>query len=109
MNWDFLKEMRHFNMDSFIGVLEIEINKVRSWGFNKLQQLKEGSECRGAIFNVDGNHFSGQVVVTVNFLDYYEVRFVKGGKIVDEKTDIFVGNLIEVIDEYVEKIPEYVR
>ena len=42
-------------------------------------------------------------------MDYYEVRFFKDGELQDSMTmtDLFVGDVIEIIDEKVEKIEEY--
>lgn len=60
-------------------------------------------------FKVNGMKFKGYVHVFYNWADYYRVEFVSTHgnlkRVVDE---VYFDNLQSVIDEYVEKIDEYV-
>ena len=60
-------------------------------------------------FKVNGMKFKGYVHIFYNWADYYRVEFVSTHnnlkKVVDE---VYFDSLQSVIDEYVEKIDEYV-
>jgi hypothetical protein len=78
--------------------------KVWSWGANNFTSdrnifLK---------FDVNGHLFKGQVVISVNGLDLFEVFLVgPAGEISDEILNVYIDELIDVIDEKVEKISGY--
>jgi hypothetical protein len=111
MDYPFLNDMRPFNMDDGIKLLKSGGSITMSWGIHDLDALYVGDsdDCRGLIFEVQGMHFTGSVALSVNFMDYYEVRFFKDGVIQDDMTmnDVFVTELIELIDKVVEYVPEY--
>lgn len=88
-------------------------NKVifGSWGakgFTMAQSLDEYKEpC--LLFKVNGMKFKGYVHIFYNWADYYRVEFVSTHKNLKKVVDmVFADNLQSVIDEYVEKIKEYV-
>ena len=35
------------------------------------------------------------------------IRFIKGGKVIDTIKEIYLDSLVDVIDDYVEKTPDY--
>jgi len=82
---------------------------VLSWGVSKkIAHADEEGEHNALLLKVSGHHHKGWIVITLNFLDYFDVRLVSNkGEVKDTITDIFVGDLFNVIDEKVEKIPEY--
>lgn len=80
-----------------------------SWGVSKKVGLgnKDG-ECFALLIRVSGHHHKGWVVITLNFLDWFDVRLVSvKGEVRETITDIFIGDLFSVIDEKVERIPAY--
>jgi hypothetical protein len=111
MDLKFLNDMRPFNMDDGVNLLKSGGMVTMSWGIHNLDALYVGDkdDCRGLIFEVQGHHFQGSVALTVNGLDYYEVRFFKDGELQEDMTmtDLFVGDMIEQIDRVVEYVPEY--
>jgi hypothetical protein len=102
-----LKTMRDFNIEDALNNLTRNRSIWWSWGVEKITKLKHGKSVRGMSFQVNGMKFQGVVVVTVNGLDYYEVRFLKEDGSFELFGDIFCDNLVQVIDEYVEKQPNY--
>jgi hypothetical protein len=109
MNLDFLKDGRPFDMDSGLGVLRSGGAIVLSWGIENIQPLKVKKEEYGMSFEVNGMHFQGTVILSINGLDYYEVRFAKDGEIIEDMTvkDVCVFDLIDTIDKIVEYVPSY--
>jgi hypothetical protein len=111
MDLSYLKDMRPFNINDGINLLKSGGMITMSWGVDNIDALYLGDEddCRGLAFEVNGHHFKGTVVLTVNFMDYYEVRFLKDGVVQEDMTmeDVFVGDIIEQMDRVIEYIPEY--
>lgn len=109
MDWSFLSDMRPFDFESAYRVISSNRNIFWSWGPEFFQKLKEGRTPKGMSFKVNGHHFQGLVVLTVNGLDYYEIRLVKDGEIVETIKDVCVFDLVNTIDEKIEKLPSYTR
>jgi hypothetical protein len=109
MNTDFLNNMRAFNINDGLALLQSGGFVTMSWGIENIISLKNGGEVSGMAFNVNGNHFKGTIILSVNFMDLYEIRFMQNGEIVDTMTDVYVMDVINQIDKKVEKIPEYVK
>lgn len=107
MNLSFLSSCRDFDVDSALRLLRSGGMITMSWGINNVRSLKHSKYVRGLAFDVNGNHFMGTVVLSVNGSDYYDIRFFKGDIMVNELTDVVLYNVIESIDEYVEKIADY--
>jgi len=109
MNNSFLKDMRFYNVEDGLDLLRSGGAITMSWGVSLITPLEYKGEVRGLAFNVNGNHFQGTVILSANFMDYYEVRFMKDGEIVEDMTmiDIFVMDAINLIDEKVEKLESY--
>jgi hypothetical protein len=92
---------------------------MMSWGFRNPQILssaymeKSGVRSMGALkFTVSGRHFKGDVVVSLNGKDLYDVLFCKcapdGMEVLEKHKDLFYDEFAELIDEKVEKIEAYV-
>jgi hypothetical protein len=81
---------------------------VWSWGAKNFTNLQN----KGLAFKVNGHLFSGNVAITLNGSDLFDVDFcnIRGNQ--TDKTpmsleDLFVDQLIDLIDEQVEKVPAY--
>ena len=74
---------------------------VFSWGFHYVQALPEE---KGLSFLVNGFKFSGRVEVVYNEgKDLFEVNLSNGTKV----EDVYLDNLVSVIDGLVEKTADY--
>ena len=72
---------------------------VFSWGFHSPQRLPDD---KGLRFQVEGFKYQGTVeVVYVEGKDLFEVRLIKNGTKVE---DVYLDNLVNVIDGMVETI-----
>lgn len=85
------------------------IHVYYSWGAHGFVYAvtENGNPCLR--FKVNGMKFKGYVHVIYNYMDYYEVEFVSTrGNLKHRINECYCDNIQEVIDNYVEKIPEYV-
>lgn len=77
-----------------------------SWGVSK----KFNVESKGLLMRVNGNHFNGYVLITLSPMDTYTVHLIKtNGKVVETIEDVYCDQLQEIIDNKIERIPEYVN
>ena len=75
---------------------------VLSWGFHNPRRL---SDDRGLSFMVNGFKYQGCVEVVYNIgMDLFDVVLTKNGTKIEE---VYIDNLIEVIDNLVEKTSDY--
>ena len=88
------------NISSYIlSILRMQPNIVFSWGFNRCHALSNG-----IIFRVQGYLFKGWVkVIYVYGRDTFTVVLLNNSmKTVKEVEDVYLDNLIQVIDRNVE-------
>ena len=79
------------------------LNVVLSWGFHSPQAIENGIE-----FRCNGFKFTGVVKVTRTDRNLYKVELMSNNGVVVEIIDkIHIGNLINVIDDKVEKVDDY--
>jgi len=79
---------------------------VISWGAHAWTNIQN----KALKFKVQGHHFKGWVILTVNGSDLFDIYYVNRKlEILDSVTDIYLEDLIDVIDIKVERIKEYVR
>ncbi len=84
-------------------ILKTQLMVVWSWGFNSPVAIENGLR-----FKVQGFKFKGIVEVCYNEgHDLFDVSFIKGGKMVKKVEDVFFDMLVDVIDNFVEKTPNY--
>ena len=82
-------------------ILRSQLMVVFSWGFNSPKRLLDD---KGLRFNVEGFKYRGVVEVSYNIgSDLFEVHLSDGTKV----EDVYLDNLVEVIDSLVEKTPNY--
>ena len=111
MNRTFLKESRYFHKESGLDLLRSSGSIGMSWGIELITMIEEDNEPRAMTFNVNGLKWQGTVVLSINFMDYYEVRFMQGGEIIEDMTVEVqdITKVIDTIDEVVEKQEFYTR
>ena len=85
-------------------VLSMRKTTLMSWGFNSLKVIPDGLQ-----FEVNGFIHKGTVqVVYVHGMDLFEVRLIdKENNIIKTMSEIYFDQLVEVIDNNVEKVENY--
>ena len=84
-------------------ILKTQLMVVWSWGFHKPVAIENGLQ-----FKVTGFKFCGIVEVTYNEgRDLFDVRFLKSNKVVKTIEGVFFDMLVDTIDDYVERTPDY--
>jgi hypothetical protein len=79
-----------------VGILMKDPKIPFSWGISSMQTIEDGLS-----FSVNGFKYSGVVKIIYDHLeDLFNVDFVKDNKVV---YGVFVGTLVSVIDDYVER------
>ena len=82
-------------------ILRSQLMVIFSWGFNSPKRLPDD---KGLRFNVEGFKYRGVVEVSYNIgSDLFEVHLSDGTKV----EDVYLDNLVEVIDSLVEMTPNY--
>ena len=86
-----------------MSILKTQLMVVWSWGFHKPIALENGLR-----FKVQGFKFRGVVDVVYNEgRDLFDVSFIKSNKVVKSIDGVFFDMLVDVIDDYVERTPDY--
>ena len=104
----FTKTHREFySMQELVNAILVNhIEKVWSWGAHAWTKMND--YCLR--FMVHGHHHHGHVYLVVNGGDLFDVYLTTSrGKIKDIMTDIFIEDLVDVIDRKVERIEAYAR
>ena len=80
-----------------------------SWGAHNFQfAVTEIGNKPTLRFKVEGNKFKGYVHIIYNPMDYYEIEFVSTHGNLKKRVEMcYFDQLQQIIDEFVEKIPEY--
>lgn len=84
---------------------DFSIVMVWSWGAHSFV----GNTVEESLsFKVSGHHFTGTVKITLTWEDLYLIQFITpDGNIVKEVDGIYCDQMNVVIDDFVERLPEY--
>lgn len=75
-----------------------------SWGMNSLVNV----ENKGLMFRVQGHHHTGWVLITLDWSDTYDVHLLnRQYNVVKSFNMVYWDDLTNLIDEHVERVPEY--
>ena len=86
-----------------LSIFKTQLMVVYSWGFHQPMALENGLQ-----FKVQGFKFKGIVEVVYNEgRDLFDVRFLKANKVVNTIEGVFFDMLVDTIDDYVERTPDY--
>lgn len=86
-----------------LSIFKTQLMVVYSWGFHKPMALQNGLR-----FKVTGFKFHGIVDVVYNEAqDLFDVSFIKANKVVKSIDGVFFDMLVDVIDDFVERTPNY--
>jgi hypothetical protein len=96
---------RDIEVQELVNVLR-KNRKVWSWGAHNWTNIRN----RAIAFRVSGMLFKGNVALMVNGSDLFDVHLCSShGNLKHTIKDVFIGDLIDAIDEKVELIHAYVR
>jgi hypothetical protein len=83
------------------------LNRAGSWGFRAGTIVKKDMVYR---FTVSGHHHKGHVYIELDFMDTFNINYTSNrGTIKKVRKDIYIDNLIEVLDVDIERIDDYVN
>ena len=86
-----------------LSIFQTQLMVVYSWGFHKPMAL---DNCLR--FKVTGFKFRGVVDVVYNEgRDLFDISFIKSNKVVKSIDGVFFDMLIDTIDDFVERTPDY--
>lgn len=75
-----------------------------SWGVSKRVNLNN----LGLMLKVSGHHHKGWVLITLGWEDLYRVHIISNrGLVLNEYVGIYFDDLVEIIDNRIEKIKDY--
>lgn len=84
-------------------ILKTQLMVMFSWGFHQPVAIENGLQ-----FKVQGFKFRGIVEVVYNEgSDLFDVRFLKANKVVNTIEGVYFDMLVDTIDDYVERVPDY--
>ena len=101
-----------FNYLETLQVLRHNLMKYWSWGVSNTQLVDETDKdyVKGLLLKVNAHHHKSYVLITLSWDDTYSVYIINNrGKILNEYKDVYFDMLVDVIDERIEKIDDYVR
>jgi hypothetical protein len=86
-----------------MSILKTQLMVMFSWGFHQPVAIENGLQ-----FKVQGFKFRGIVEVVYNEgRDLFDVRFLKANKVVNTIEGVFFDMLVDTIDDFVERVPDY--
>ena len=86
-----------------MSIFKTQLMVVLSWGFHKPMALENGIR-----FKVTGFLFRGVVEVVYNEgRDLFDISFIKSNKVVKSIDGVYFDMLVDVIDDVVERTPDY--
>ena len=92
-----------FSMQELVNNIRRSI-KVWSWGAHAWTKMNN----KLLRFKVQAHRHKGHIYIAVNGVDYFDIWLTTTrGRIIKTFTDIDISTLIEVIDNEIERIPEY--
>ena len=85
-------------------ILSSNLIVIWSWGFENPKRLQDGLS-----FKVNGFKLSGEVQIIYNAgIDLFDLSFFDSNKQLQKVIEnVYVDQLVDVIDEYVEKVTDY--
>lgn len=96
---------REFNPMETVNLLKMNGFKFWSWGANGFRNLDD----KVLVFKVQGHHHKGYVCINLGWDDTYTIRLVSTrGNVKFKMEGVFFDMLFDILDEKIERIPEYV-
>jgi hypothetical protein len=108
INWEAKARCcREMYLPDLMSLLKADISVFWNWGaHNVLVDAKRGTKMFR--MNVQGHHHKGHVYIFLNGADLFDVYLTTiQGTIKNTVSDLYFDQLVDWIDEKVERIPEY--
>ena len=83
-------------------ILRSQLMVMFSWGFSHPVVIRNGLR-----FSVNGFKHKGDVAVELSPMDEFRISLIKHGKVVRVIDGVYIDNLVQVIDEAVERVHDY--
>lgn len=81
--------------------------RAATWSFTKPTIMVKDKCYR---FRVSGHHHKGHVYIILNGLDLFDIYFTSiHGVIKKIKSDVYVMDLVDTLDNEIERLPEYTQ
>lgn len=96
-----VENKRYFDVIDLLNAIKRTV-KFITWGARYCNYFD-----RGLLLLVNGHHFTGGVLITLAGNDTFTIYYIKEMQVVDQATNIYIEDLIDIIDTKVERIPEY--
>ena len=95
---------RDFDLQETLSLLKRYGFRFWSWGASGFTNIRNNV----LVFKVNGHHHKGYVLISLGWEDLYRVKLVSThGNVKFEMDGIFFDQLFDILDERIEKIPEY--
>lgn len=95
-----------FNLSETMRVLTNNKPIYFSWGVSSRVNFHN----KGLLLKVNGHHHKGYVLITLDWTDTYTVTIISThGNIKNTYDMVYFDDLVEIIDNRIERIPEYQR
>jgi len=93
-----------FNTDETLLILKSNPSIFLSWGVERIFSV----DGKGLMLKVNGHHHKGWVLITLGWDDWYRVHILtKFGEILDSYGGVGFYELLQIIDDRIERIEEY--
>jgi hypothetical protein len=103
------KGCRDLNFQELMQLLKLNISIFWSWGAHNFI-VDSAKRTRMFRMNVQGHHHKGHVYIFVNGSDLFDVYLTTTQGTIKKKIEgLYFDQLVDWIDENVEKIPDYIR
>lgn len=97
---------REFNTSETLDLLKRYGFKFWSWGANNFKNLQD----KVLTFKVQGHHHKGYVCISLGWDDTYTIRLLTTqGRVKFKMEGVYFDELFDILDEKIERIPEYVN
>lgn len=98
---------REFDISEIHNYIASNVLKCMSWAFRSAKIMKKNLAYR---FTVSGRHHTGHVYIVLNFMDTFDIYYTSNrGTIKKISNDVYIDQLIDILDKEIEYISDYVR
>ena len=98
------KDYSSMNVEETLSVLKSNPIVIISWGCSDFLNVNNV----GLLFKVRGNHHQGFVLITLSWMDLYDVHIIdKEGNSIDQILGLYDDCLLDAIDKRIEYVKEY--
>jgi hypothetical protein len=100
------KWTRELNCNELIDFFRMHTYLFWSWGANGFANYNN----KALKFKVQGHYHKGYVYIVLNGMDLFDVYLTTtSGKIKETLNDVYLDQLFTLLDQKIEKLPQYTR